>query len=380
MIVTKDELCTGCGVCADACPNNCITIQYDSFGFLKSNIDSEKCVNCKICTTVCPANHPNNENEIFEAYKARRRESSLLLESSSGGIASLISETVIKDGGVVAGCAFDDNLVLRHSIEDKLSELEKFKGSKYVQSYVVGIYKTLKEKLNSGKTAVFIGTPCQVSALKNYLGKDYENLYTVDLICHGVGSGKILYKYLDKYTSSGEKIKDVKFREKKSGYRATGKNNLRLIFEDKIKELDSSLGIVLWFAADVSLRESCYQCGFVSNKRCSDISLADYIGEDLSTEDKKYGTSMVFINTEKGKFLFEKIAEGAEVEEKAVAESVLKYKRLNEGKKAPRIRKRFFEDLSKLTLEEMEQKYTLAAILPSKFVRHVKALMRRFRK
>ena len=89
---------------------------------------------------------------------------------------------------------------------------------------------------------------------------------------------------------------------------------------------------------------------------------------------------MVFINTEKGKFLFEKIAEGAEVEEKAVAESVLKYKRLNEGKKAPRIRKRFFEDLSKLTLEEMEQKYTLAAILPSKFVRHVKALMRRFRK
>ena len=357
MIVTKDELCTGCGVCADACPNNCITIQYDSFGFLKSNIDSEKCVNCKICTTVCPANHPNNENEIFEAYKARRRESSLLLESSSGGIASLISETVIKDGGVVAGCAFDDNLVLRHSIEDKLSELEKFKGSKYVQSYVVGIYKTLKEKLNSGKTAVFIGTPCQVSALKNYLGKDYENLITQDIIYHGVPSDKLWHSYiesLEKPIASG----NVSFRNKQNGWK---NYSLYIPLENGERIIQSAHDnpFTKAFHNNLSLRKSCYGCHFKHKTRQSDITLADFWGIKFVLPDMNddKGTSLVVVNSKKGAKVFESVKDNMRIRQVDFNTAVSYNTSMYRSSPRPENREAFLESVNTMGFRAAAKKY-----------------------
>ncbi len=381
MFICKENLCVGCGVCTDACPCNCITLNYDSNGFLKSNVDSTNCVNCKKCIAVCPSNNPNNTNEIFKAYKVRRNDFSSIMESSSGGVAALISEMAFKNGAYVIGCSFDNELVLRHMVAENLEQLEKFKGSKYIQSLPVGIYKQIKQLLDEGESVLFTGTPCQVSALNNYLEKPYDNLKTIDFICYGVSSRKILNKYLEKNKEVNNRIINVKFRSKKDGYRQHKSYDITMIYENGEKVLDSSHGFALWFKSKISINECCYNCDFSSSKRTSDITLADYAGKDIDETDLKYGTSMVFVNTKKGEKMLNEILDEVCYEEKDKTDCILRYPRLKPmNQKISKKRKAFFRDLDKLNLEQMESKYTLKKILPSKLSLYINAIMKRIKK
>lgn len=380
MAICDKSLCTGCSVCADVCPQQCIEMKYDSKGFLHSFVDDDKCVNCKKCVSVCPVNNPNNKSKVTKAYKVRRNDPENAINSTSGGVAAVLSEYIVENGGFVVGCEMDENLLVKHSIADNVADLEKFKGSKYVQSKTTGIYKEVKNLLNEGKTILFVGTPCQVSALNNFLVKPYENLYTVDLVCHGVMSQKVFDKYVDSITTRENPVLEVKFRNKSRGYTNGGENSMQYVFANETKTIPYDSGVGLWFAACVSLRDNCYNCDFASTERCADISLADYNGSEFTPEEKIHGVSRVFVNTSKGAELFESVTDRAYVEDGDVNTYIKLCRRLYHKTEIPAVRDKFFADLEKLSIEQMITKYTLKKIIPGKFSLYLNAIKRRLNK
>lgn len=378
MEICKSEKCTGCGVCADACPKQCISIRYDAYGFYKSYVDESLCVKCHHCMDVCPANHSNKKNLIQKAYKARRTDKQEAAVSTSGGIAGVISEYIISLGGVVAGCGYDEVLHLKHSMASTRAELEKFKGSKYLQSDTTGIYCKVRESLRTGKKVLFTGTPCQVSALRNYLGKDYNELYTLDFVCHGVSSQRVFDKYLESLNRSDAPV-SVRFRNKEKGYRnKKACFALQIVYPDQTISTSTESGIYYWFSSSLSVRESCYNCPFVSTDRASDITLADYIGRDMDDADNEIGVNAVFINSEKGAALLEALKHDIKAEQKDLGHMVKLYDRLTVGSRKPACRKAFFADLLTCDYQMLAEKYDVNKVLPSKMVRRLYAMKRRF--
>jgi len=224
---------------------------------------------------------------------------------------------------------------------------------------------------------LFIGTPCQVSALNNYIGKEYANLITVDFVCHGVQSHKVFNKFLSSLGEADSPLL-VEFRNKDHGYDDTkGRNEWNVVFPHKNIKASTDKGAFLWFASSLSLRASCYGCSFSAQKRCSDITVADYTGKDLTEEDKRIGVSTVLVNTKKGEALLENCKAEIVTEEKVLDCVLRSYKRLNGKTRAPRCRKAFFKDLQELDYTALTEKYTLKKILPSKIVRRLDGLKKR---
>lgn len=378
MQVCDNSLCTGCGVCADACPTGCINIEYDNNGFLQSYVDDDKCIGCNKCKKVCSALNPNINNQISRAYKIRRNDNEAIIDSTSGGVAALISEYIISNGGVVVGCGFDDNLVLKHSVAENPLELEAFKGSKYVQSKTRGIYREVKDLLKLEKTVLFIGTPCQTSALQNFLGQNYDNLYIIDLVCHGVSSQKALDKYIEYIEhKTNESVISVKFRNKDKGYTNGSGNYMQYILSDGVETESYQSGFGLWFAADLSIRESCYKCNFVSTKRSSDLTLADYNVADFSEEESLFGASTVFVNSDKGSLLLNKIENSANIKDMNLDSCIKRCTRLYQYSNRPRLRNRFFADLNKKDAYQLSKIYSMRKILPCKVVLYIRAIEKR---
>lgn len=312
------EKCTGCSACLNLCPVDAISMQPDHEGFLMPVVDESKCVNCGKCVNQCPAIHTEYKNEANPKLYAARANDEIRAKSSSGGVFTLLAEEILGRGGCVCGAAFDENMILSHIIVDNKEDLEKLKGSKYVQSSIGNSYRGVKEVLDSGREMLFTGTPCQVAGLYAYLGKEYNNLYTMDLVCHGVPSQKIFSQYLDELRGK-RNIKNVQFRDKSNGWRAdlltvTYENNSKYIgvtpsepnlTGETIPELDGDT-YEIGFQKNVFLRRSCADCQFCQFPRQGDISVGDFWGInriDPSLNDKK-GTSMVFVNNAHGRDLF----------------------------------------------------------------------------
>jgi len=380
MEICKSEKCTGCGVCADVCPKQCISIRHDAHGFYKSYVDESFCVKCHRCADVCPANHPNKHNPIQKAYKARRIDRQATAGSTSGGIAGAVSEYIVRTGGVVAGCGYDEAVHLKHSMASSVEELERFKGSKYLQSDTVGIYRQVREALRTGKKVLFTGTPCQVSALRNYLGKDYDDLYTLDFVCHGVSSQRVFDKYLASLNRSVAPV-SIRFRNKEKGYcNKMACFALEVSYPDERVSTSLEHGIYYWFSSSLSIRESCYNCPFVCADRASDITLADYIGRDMDDVDNEIGVNAVFVNSEKGAALLEVVKHDIKAEPKEPGHMVKLYDRLTVASRKPACRKAFFADLLTCDYQMLDEKYDANKVLPSKMVRRFYAMKRRLRK
>ena len=375
MKVCKSNKCTGCGVCVDVCPKKCVELVTDKDGFFSSSVIESLCISCGLCKKVCPANNPNNINKIQSSYKARRKNKDDTIKSTSSGVATLISEYIIKHGGFVAGCGFDENLNLKHSITKNLEQIDKFRGSKYQQSNVVGVYKEIKSMLSNGSTVVFIGTPCQSAALKNFVGKEYDGLYIVDFVCHGVPTDKILNKYIESLKMGN--LIDVKYRNKDESYVSSTGYNIKVKCENGNAETSLNNGVCLWFASSLSIRKSCYDCNFSNMSRCSDITLADYFGNDLTDEEKVCGAGAIFVNTEKGKRILNAVQNDLCITEIDTLSTIKLYSRLNNKTNVPKCRKKFFKDIDKLNYDELTKKYTLKKILPNIFIRKAKAFLRR---
>jgi coenzyme F420-reducing hydrogenase beta subunit len=301
--------CTGCYACYSICPKDCISMEVDAEGFWYPHIDIEECIDCGACDRVCPT---FNKKEIInepEAYACINKNEKIRLESSSGGIFSLVADMILDKNGVVFGALFDDNYKVIHNYIDTKNELYKFRGSKYVQSKIGDSFIKAKAFLDEGRLVLFSGTPCQIAGLYSFLGKDYDNLYSIDLICHGVPSPDIWEKYVN-YREKEAKSKSTKisFKDKREGWKSSSQYFKFENGREYIKNIGADLYLKA-FLKNICLRPSCYECQFKSIHRESDITLADFWGiENVIPEmDDNKGTSAVFINSKKGHDIFKQI-------------------------------------------------------------------------
>lgn len=302
-IVDKKKCC-GCGTCSIICPQKAITMIQDDEGFYYPKIDKKKCIDCKICEKKCPIiNKKKSDEENIEFGLGRIIDSSIE-KCSSGGIVNAISKIIILKKGCVFGVVFNENWEIIHTKIDNMLDIELINGSKYSQSNLKNTFKECLEELKSGRDVLFIGTPCQIQGLYAFLGRRYENLLTIDMICHGVTSPMIWKDYIrlleKKYNS---KIKYINFRNKDIGYRST-----RMLIEfDNGKKMKQSPRTNLYlklFYNNVINRPSCSQCAFKDKHHISDLTVYDCwnpskIVKGLKDDNKGY--TKVIINTEKGK-------------------------------------------------------------------------------
>ena len=217
--ITEKSNCCGCTACANKCPRNAIKMVEDDKGFLYPYIDRKKCINCGLCDKVCPIINKRKTENYPKAYAAINKDEKIRLNSSSGGIFSALANYILEEQGIIFGAAFSDDFLVKHIMIDNKDDLYKLRTSKYLQSSLGDIYKEVEKKLNEGKKVLFTGTSCQINGLYGYLNKIYENLYTQDIICHGVPSPKVWKNYL-KYRQEKdlESPTKINFREKTIGW------------------------------------------------------------------------------------------------------------------------------------------------------------------
>lgn len=307
------EKCTGCFACVNICPNKAIRMVLDKEGFFYPKIDKEKCNNCNLCLKVCPVINKRKSGKFIpkKIFACRSRNKDTQLSSSSGGIFAELAKEFIRDGGVVFGVTFE-NRTAAHIAIDKVKDLDKIKGSKYLQSYVNESYKQVEQLLRENKKVLFSGTPCQIAGLLSFLSLkkiDTKNLHTIDLVCHGVPSYNIFKAHILDVTSSDyESLKNVKFREKSSGWKFY---SLLYEFENKFGKTETKLIenkkdlFMRGYVRNYFLRKSCYKCQFRDFPRQGDITLGDFWGIKKRYYDY-YGVSLVLVNSKKGRAFFNK--------------------------------------------------------------------------
>lgn len=305
-VFSKKEDCCGCSACRSICPQNAIRMIQDARGFWYPSVNREKCVDCGLCQKVCSFCKKENKDVQPTVYAAFNKDNRKRQSSSSGGIFIEAAESIIDKGGVVYGAKFDELYNVYHSRETELCGLKALKGSKYVQSNIKNCFRMIQEDLNSDRKVLFVGVPCQVGGLKAYLGRDYDNLYLIDLACHGVASPKVWQSYI-RIRGEGREIRSVSFRDKSKGWK---KFSLQIIYDTgKYLATQDRDHYMTLFLNNLILRESCFNCPYNSFNREGDITLADFWGIEVYKPhlDDNRGISTVLINTQQGEELFNQI-------------------------------------------------------------------------
>lgn len=387
-IIDKHDCC-GCEACMQACPKRCISLERDKEGFLYPIVNTNICVECGVCERVCPVINTGEQTFPLQVWAARNEDEEIRRQSSSGGIATKLAEKIIDEGGVVFGVIMTEQCEAIHTFTETKAGLEAFRGSKYIQSRVGESFKQAKEFLKAGRKVLFIGTPCQISGLKHFLRKDYSTLYTVDFICHGVPSPGVFKWYIqeevNKYVSArkgrknsvsfspihsipkgdiqlpeGLKVVDIHFRDKREGWKkfsfvlqlaeasADGKKNT-VSFSSNVSENIFLKG----FCSDLYLRPSCHKCPVRSYRSGSDLTIADFWGQEYMFPefDNDTGTSCVIVKTTKGQTLFSSVKH-IKKEIKAL-EQVLSFNpSLIESKPEGMQRRKFWRNVGKYSFSE----------------------------
>lgn len=302
--------CTICQACINICPKNCITLDSFKDGFNYPVIDKESCINCNACEKNCPVLNPlQSVKPLKQAYAGMNTNEEERIKSSSGGVFSTLAKYILNHNGIVCGAAFDEQFQVKHIIIDDENELKKIRGSKYVQSNINDIFNKIKVQLIEGKNVLFTGCPCQVGGLKKYLSKEYDNLYTMDFICHGIPSQNIFNKYIEQLEIKHKsKVVEFFFRDKGKGWHTSsikakfenGKEYTKFITEDMYMR---------GYFGNIYLKPACYNCEFRNFKSGSDITLGDFWGAEIEEKeiDDNKGLCAVIVNTSKGIMLKDSI-------------------------------------------------------------------------
>ena len=309
------EMCTGCTACASICPQNCIVMLPDDEGFSYPTTVLEDCVNCGLCAKVCPLINDIQKGKVEpKAYAAYSKDENIRLESSSGGIFSEIAKNVLKCGGSVYGAAYNETFEVVHSCVKKEADLFKLRGAKYAQSDLGSSFKEIKGKLDGNQLVLFSGTPCQVVGLKAFLCKTYENLITIDFICHSIPSPMAWREYV-KYRSiddnEGIFPVEINLRSKETGW-SNYKYSNKFEYCNGITHIcksGDSLYMKLFIEGFIS-RRSCGCCPFKGYNRSSDLTIGDFWGIwDVAPEmDDNKGTSVTFVHSDKGRSVWETVS------------------------------------------------------------------------
>ena len=353
--VCQKEKCTGCSACLNSCPTGAISFTKNQEGFYYPEIDLSKCIHCNKCRKVCCINNVNNykqDKKQLLCYAAKAKDIDVKKKSSSGGIFHYLAGYIIKHEGIVYGATMN-NFKVEHMRIDTIDELDRIQGSKYSQSNLKDTFKQVKHDLDDNKKVLFSGTPCQVLGLKNYLHKDYKNLYTVSVICHGVMNNDIVRKKIDEFEKQYEtKMKNLVYHSKVNGwdntsieYQSERINKSYSVMEDSLMNL---------YINNYILRESCYNCpakGLDNN--LADIVLGDYWGIYHVHREMfdSLGVSAIIIKTTKGQNLFKKVEKNL-VLEKTKYDEIIKYNpSFHTSMNKPLLRYKIFFDINRNELK-----------------------------
>lgn len=364
MKICNIEECTACEACVQSCPHRCITMKENKDGFSYPYIDEEKCLHCLKCVSVC---HNNREFSKHKStfYMGWHKDIEVLKKSSSGGAFTVIADIVLGLNGVVFGASIDkSSREVKHIAIENRTELDKVRLSKYYQGSMNQCYIKAKELLKT-RWVLFSGTACQIAGLYAFLEKDYDNLITVDVLCHGVASHKVLDEYIaSKEKKYKKKIIDFKFRLKPndSDWINGGGTRVKLYFDNgtssiENKELDTYF---VGFNSYLFLRESCYKCKYTGTERIADFTLADYWGvplEEITDQERKYGVSLILANSNKAKGLINSLQNDMVIKEIESQNAITHNQALEKpGTNNPH-RTDFFQKLGKTDFDKMVYKY-----------------------
>ncbi len=307
-ILENTDLCTGCTACQSSCPVEAIEMVKNAKGFLYPEINQKICIDCARCKNVCPILNQKNKKSLGKTYAGYTKDSLAHKKSSSGGIFAELAKWVLEQNGCVYGAAFDHSMTLRHIRVTSLNDLDSILGSKYVQSDLGHVFADVRADLKDDQLVLFCGTSCQVAGLKSYLGHEYSNLLTADLICHGVPSPEMFQIYLSQVVS--DKVTDYQFRNKDRGLK---KQETLIVGEtgELLRQPTQENKYYQGFLKNLYIRPSCHSCTFKGLNRVSDFTLGDYwavreYDPDLAND---YGTSCIIVHSPKGEEILSRLQE-----------------------------------------------------------------------
>lgn len=355
------EKCTGCGACVQSCPKQCISWTEGEFRFKYPQIDKDICVNCGICERVCPIDKVLQTPTTQKAYAAVHKDYQVLAKSTSGGAFTAIADAVFAQDGIVYGVAMMDNMQVKHIRTSNKEEFAVLRSSKYLQSDTGNTYQMVEQDLKEGKTVLYSGTPCQIDGLRHFLGKPYERLYTVDIVCHGVGSQAYFDKYLDFARKRYGNIKTLRFRSKEYVGWSCGGVVVVTGSSDCLKKIpyrDFDNYYYAYFLSGDIYRKSCYSCKYANMKRVGDFSLGDYWGvEKLHLPLNTFnGCSLLVVNSDKATKFLSKI-ETMNIKETRVDEAISQNEQLKHPSRLPDSRKERIKEFELLTGTQIERVY-----------------------
>lgn len=355
--------CTGCRACANICPAKCIMMKKSQAGFLIPEIDQSSCINCGQCEKVCPVIHIPEISTQTVAYAMKNRSQNERGQSTSGGIFPLFAEYVLDREGVIFGAAYDSDFSVRHIKVCERKDLSLLQGAKYVQSVIGTSFLEVKRELVSGRLVLFSGTPCQCAGLKSFLGKLYENLITVDIICHGVPSPKVWQAYVDyrsQEENEGIRPLRINMRSKSSGWSHYGYSTEFDYGDGKISQIENGHDLFMKaFVGNICLRSSCSDCKMKGVERCTDFTLGDYWGiwnQHPEFDDNK-GTSVVFVHTQKGREILEQLSDKMDCLKVDIEDAYKENGSLVNSSPAHPGRDEFLEQITADNFEDLVKKY-----------------------
>ncbi len=327
--------CTGCSSCVNTCKFDALKLEEDEYGYLRSSLSADKCIDCHACDSVCPILYGNlRENKKEPSIYAVQMSDGIRKMSSSGGVFYQLASEIIRNGGAVAGCVYSDTTKAEHIITDNIDDVKRMCGSKYIQSNLGKIFVQIKEVLDRGQEVLFSGTPCQVSGLYSFLGVEYKNLVTVDVLCYYVPSRKMLQDYIEEHYPN-EQISHIAFRDKNNGWSSEKMTITALDEQGNERKYICKREDDLFqkaFHSRLLMPDQCSECMFSSIPRQGDITLGDFwqVSQYIPDMDDGKGTSAVLINSDKGTEYFEKIRSNCKAD-KAIKLKYLKGNRLDKS-------------------------------------------------
>lgn len=360
MLTVDYEKCTGCGACVQRCPKRCISWTQREFGFRYPQIDKDACVNCGLCEKVCPTDKALEVPVEQKVYAAVHKDTEVLAKSTSGGAFTAIADAIFAQGGIVYGAAMLDDMQVKHIRTTGKDDFEGLRSSKYLQSDTGTTYQMVEQDLKQGKFVLYSGTPCQIDGLKNFLGKDYETLYTVDIVCHGVGSQAYFDKYMDFARERYGKIKALRFRSKE--YAGWSYGGVVVVDSSdclkKIPYRDFDNYYYSYFLSGDIYRKSCYSCKYANTNRVGDFTLGDYWGVEalnlpLQTEN---GCSLLLVNNQHAMQLLDEI-ESLDRVETTVEQAAHCNKQLNAPSKLMDSRQNRIGEYESMSGQQIQKEY-----------------------
>ena len=357
--------CCGCNACGDICPKNAITFRTDPEGFWYPEVDPCKCIECGLCEKVCPVLNVKElkKNDLAEpvCYAAEHRNLEVIFDSTSGGVFSAMAEILYRSGGYVGGAVFNEDFSVSHYISADKGDLPRLRSSKYLQSSLEGFYARVGALVKAGEQVLVCGTPCQMAALRAFLGKDYDNLLIADFICRGINSPKVWQKYLKSFEERyGSPVMYAKAKSKEYGWRNLTQKVILADGRHLYETLEQSNFTKGYLRTNVYCRPSCYDCKFKGFPRIADITLADFWGiekVDRSME-KNLGTSLVLLNSQKGVRFFERFKARLHCFPVAFDSILAGNPALTRPLDPPRVdRDQFFRDLDAMSFTQLADKY-----------------------